>query len=287
MTGLASKALIVSPNAGSMTPAVQDRLRREFSDYRIIEFDASEDFRPRIEEDAVVVVAGGDGTLGFVARALVGTQHPLAVLGLGTFNNFARALGIPEDIDAAIEVAKTCKPRPVTIGRVNGRPFLEAAAIGIFGEAIELGQSVKDLRFGELGEHLLRLVSARPFRFRLSGDLAREGTALSLVFANTPSTGAHIAIGAGPLTDPFLELSVRVGESRRDLVTRLAASAVLHRHQEQGTTQRFRHIRVETAPAEPVLTTEHRVTIYGDDSELGETPATIEADLGGLSVIMP
>ena len=287
MTRTAARALVLSPDAGAMTGDVLDKLRREFSDHLLIEFDPTEDFRPRIADDAVVVVAGGDGTLGFVARALLGTQHPLGVLGLGTFNNFARALGIPDDLDAAIDVIKSCRPRPITIGRVNGQPFLEAAAIGIFGEAIELGQSLKELRFGELGEHLIRLVSARPFRYGITGDLNSEGTALSLVFANTPSTGAQMAIGEGPLTDPFLELSVHVGESRRDLVSRLAASALLHRHQEQGTTQRFRRLRVETAPAEPVLTTEHQATIYGDDRELGKTPATIEADLGGLRVIMP
>jgi len=287
MMRTAAKALVLSPDAGAMTAEVLDKLRREFSDHLIIEFDATAEFLPRVAEDAVVVVAGGDGTLGFVARALIGTQHPLGVLGLGTFNNFARALGIPEDIDAAIDVVKSCRPRPVTIGRVNGRPFLEAAALGIFGEAIEMGQSLKELRFGELGERLIRLVSARPFRYRITGDLDGEGTALSLVFANTPSTGAHMPIGEGPLTDPFLELSVHVGESRRDLVTRLATSAVLHRHQERGTTERFRRLRIETAPAEPVLATEHQVTIYGDDRELGRTPATIEADLGGLNVIMP
>lgn len=225
--------------------------------------------------------------MGHVARTLADTPHPIGILGLGTFNNFARALGIPEDLDEAIRVVKEGTPRPITLGRVDGRPFLEAAAIGVFGEAIEFGQTLKDLRFGELGEHLRRIVNARPFHYRLSGDLEEEGTALSLVFANTPSTGAGIAIAEGPLTDPFLELSVNAGESRRDILGRLVASSLLHKHQEHGTTRRFKRLRVETAPAEPVLATEHVSTIYGDDAELGSTPATIEADLGGLHVILP
>lgn len=283
----ASRVLIVSSRAGSMAAGVQDRLRSAFSDHLIIEFDGGRDFLRQLTSDAVVVAAGGDGTIGCVARALIGTSHPLGILGLGTFNNFARGLAIPTDLEAAIEFVREGRPRPVTIGRINGKPFLEAAAVGMFGEAIVAGESLKDLRFGELGEHMCRLLTSRRFRYRLSGDIEAEGTALSLVFANTPSTGAHIAIAEGPLTDPFLELSVHAGESRTDLVGRLAASAVLHKHQEPGTTQPFGCVLVETSPVEPVLATGRAVTIYGDDAELGTTPATIEAELGGLNVILP
>ena len=52
-----------------------------------------------------MVVAGGDGTIGVVLRALADTECQVALLPLGTFNNFARALRIPEDVDGAIEVA--------------------------------------------------------------------------------------------------------------------------------------------------------------------------------------
>src|SRR6266566_8956724 len=129
--GLARRALILSPHAGSLTAGVRERLRRAFTDHLILEFDPAEDFRRLLAEDATVVVAGGDGTVGHVARLLADTAHPLGVLGLGTFNNFARALGIPDDLDRAIQLVREGAPRPVTLGRVNGRPFLEAAAVGI------------------------------------------------------------------------------------------------------------------------------------------------------------
>jgi len=50
---------------------------------------------------------------------------------------------------------KTGVPYKITIGRVGGTPFLEAAAIGMFGAAIELGEAVKDRHFGELGRKVL------------------------------------------------------------------------------------------------------------------------------------
>src|SRR2546421_9666967 len=209
---ITDRVLIVNSRAGSMTAAVLERLRREFADHLLIEFDPANDFRRLTTDDATVVVAGGDGTVGHVARMLADTAHPLGILAMGTFNNFARAVGIPAELDEAIRLVREGRPQPVTVGRANGVPFMEAAAIGVFGEAIELGQSLKDLRFGELGEHLRHLLTARPFRYRLSGDITAEGTALSLVFANTPTTGARIRIGEGPLTDPYLELSIHTGE---------------------------------------------------------------------------
>src|SRR5262245_10848483 len=42
----------------------------------------------------LVAVAGGDGTVGKVARRLVGSGCPIAVLPLGTANNIAKSLGI-------------------------------------------------------------------------------------------------------------------------------------------------------------------------------------------------
>lgn len=57
----ATRLLILSPNAGAMSPDVESRLRSEFSDHLVIDFDPSTDFRKTISPRASVVVAGGDG----------------------------------------------------------------------------------------------------------------------------------------------------------------------------------------------------------------------------------
>ena len=49
-------------------------------------------------DDKVVVGAGGDGTIDAIASAIVGTDKILAVLPLGTFNLFARRIGIPLEL---------------------------------------------------------------------------------------------------------------------------------------------------------------------------------------------
>jgi diacylglycerol kinase family enzyme len=61
----------------------------------MVDFNPRKDFTRELTPQATVVVAGGDGTIGFVARALAGTKRRLGILSLGTFNNFALGLGMP------------------------------------------------------------------------------------------------------------------------------------------------------------------------------------------------
>ena len=80
---------------------------------------------------AVVVAAGGDGTVRLVAQELAGTGVPLGVIPLGTGNDFARANGIPDDVPGAIERIVRRSTRAIDLLEVNGRPFVTAGGIGI------------------------------------------------------------------------------------------------------------------------------------------------------------
>lgn len=90
----------------------------------------------------VVVAAGGDGTLNAVASALVRTPCVLGVLPLGTFNYFARDHGIPMVLEAAVETLLTGTPRPVNVGEVNGRIFLNNASLGTYASILETRERV-------------------------------------------------------------------------------------------------------------------------------------------------
>ena len=108
---LAKRVLIMSSKAGSMTPDIEAKLRKAFADYLVLEFDPTEDFEKLITPTAQVVVAGGDGTIGFVVRKLADSKHPVGLISMGTFNNFAAALKLPTAIERAIEVAREGTPR--------------------------------------------------------------------------------------------------------------------------------------------------------------------------------
>ena len=278
--GLATSLLILSPKAGSMTPQIEAKLRKAFSTSTIVEFDPKMDIEKLVGPTALIIVAGGDGTIGWVVRKLAETKHPLGILSMGTFNNFAKSLHLPTTIDAAIRVVKTGKPRPITLGRLNGKLFLEAAAIGLFGETIAAGESAKDRAFGAFAEDVKHIAEARPFTYELNGDIRGSGTAMSLVFINTTSIGSQMPVSDKTPEDPYLELSVHAGATRRDIVKRVLARVVLSKHKEGGLGQvfKFRKLEVITKP---------KVRIYADNAQLGRTPATITAELSALQVILP
>src|SRR5260370_1468936 len=132
----ASRLLILSTGAGNVTPEIEAKLRDLFTDHLIIPFDPKTDFEHVITTRARVVIAGGDGSIGSVVRKLADSKHPVGILSLGTFNNFATALGLPGDLDQQIQGVEKGRPRPITLGRAHGTAFLETCAIGLFRETI-------------------------------------------------------------------------------------------------------------------------------------------------------
>ena len=78
------------------------------------------------------MVGGGDGTLGSAASALAGTEVALGVLPLGTLNHFAKDLGLPIELDAAMDTVAANKPVAIDVAEVNGRVFLNNSSIGIY-----------------------------------------------------------------------------------------------------------------------------------------------------------
>jgi len=82
--------------------------------------------------ERTVVAAGGDGTVGAVAAALADTESTMAVLPVGTLNHFAKELGIPLGLEAAVEIALTGAIRAIDVGEVNGRVFVNNSSLGLY-----------------------------------------------------------------------------------------------------------------------------------------------------------
>src|SRR3954451_15419919 len=82
--------------------------------------------------DEIVIVGGGDGTIGAAASVLAGTKTKLGILPLGTLNHFARDLGIPTELDEAAKVIAAGKERRVDVAEMNDRTFINNSAIGLY-----------------------------------------------------------------------------------------------------------------------------------------------------------
>ena len=100
---------------------------------------------------ALVVAAGGDGTVRACAQAVAGTGVPLAIVPLGTGNLAARALGVPLRPGPALAVAFGADGREVDLATADGMPFLSMAGIGLDAAVVAATPQVLKVRLGWLG----------------------------------------------------------------------------------------------------------------------------------------
>jgi diacylglycerol kinase family enzyme len=88
----------------------------------------------------LVVAGGGDGSMNAVASEIVGEGTTagirFGVLPMGTLNHFAKDLGIPLELDAAIRNLTTGIPVSVDAGEVNGRIFLNNSGLGLYPDIV-------------------------------------------------------------------------------------------------------------------------------------------------------
>jgi diacylglycerol kinase family enzyme len=80
----------------------------------------------------LLIVGGGDGTVGSAASALVGSDTKLGILPLGTLNHFARDLGLPANLEEAASIIAAGNERRVDVAEMNGRIFINNSAIGLY-----------------------------------------------------------------------------------------------------------------------------------------------------------
>ena len=120
---------------------VEDRLRAAFGTHGVnveIRLARSQDIVAEFAEAAnaeeldAVVAGGGDGTISCAAGQLAGTGRPLGILPLGTLNHFARDAGIPTDLEGAAAIIAAGHARPIDVGEVNGRIFVNNSAVGLY-----------------------------------------------------------------------------------------------------------------------------------------------------------
>jgi lipid kinase YegS len=149
-----------------------------------------------------LVAAGGDGTLGEVASALAAQPHPadrlpaLAVLPLGTANDFAAAAGVPETVADALALCRR-SPVPVDLLRVEADGAVRHCinlASGGFGTSItrDTGAGLKKA-LGGLAYVLQGLVSLgriEPLHARFEGeDFSWSGDFIALGIGNGRQAG--------------------------------------------------------------------------------------------------
>ncbi|MDX1572725.1 MAG: lipid kinase [Methylophaga sp.] len=83
------------------------------------------------QEDGIVIIAGGDGTISSALEALYIYKRALAIFPTGTANDLARSLGVPEDLLAAAQVIVNGRREYISLGKVNEHYFINVAHVGL------------------------------------------------------------------------------------------------------------------------------------------------------------
>ena len=140
--------LIVNPSSGRERAteyawAICGRLRERYSGVEIAltmgDGDAEKAAAQAVEDGcSTLFVAGGDGTLNEavngVATAGALDRVTFGIVPLGTGNDFAAALGVPTQVEEALDVLLAGRRLPVDLGRVNDRLFLNTSGGGFIAE---------------------------------------------------------------------------------------------------------------------------------------------------------
>jgi len=175
-----------------------------------------------------VVVAGGDGSVGPGAALAAREDLPLAVVPIGTANDFARWLGLPLDAGAAARLAADpqARLRVAELAEAAGRPFVNAASTGLSVLAAERARPLKP-RLGPLAYAVGAVragVTGRPLHVTVQADGTRwSGDAWQVVVAATGAFGAGSETGGTDPRDLRLDVAVVEAGPRRALVRRAFA----------------------------------------------------------------
>ncbi len=180
------------------------------------------------EDVDTVVLGGGDGTINLAAAAIMRSGLPMAVLPLGTANDFARTLMIPENLaDACANVVQGID-HPVDLGQVNDVYFVNVASIGLAVRACEYRSDVAKRWFGALG-YTTNVFSAfrdtEPFNARVICDGERhELRSIQIAIGNGRYFGGGLAVAEdAALDDGRLDLYSLKPQSMASLMGMLPA----------------------------------------------------------------
>lgn len=137
-------ALFFNPSSGAKLPPLEHAALKTAAHEAGLDvidvqpgLDIGGTIRQRIDiGQTVFVAAGGDGTVNHVVQAVVNTDASLAVVPIGTYNHFARDLGIPLDWRDALDVALNGAVRQIDTARVNDRFFVNNVSLGLYPELV-------------------------------------------------------------------------------------------------------------------------------------------------------
>lgn len=237
----------------------------------------------------LVIVAGGDGTIEAVVRGLANTQTALGIIPLGTRNNLAASLNIPNNFTQAVQIIVEGQSNWIDLGKIDGYYFSEVVGIGLEATLFPCGEDVKDAvkknYFAAIGGIFSGLKTFFEFpshrlTLRIDGQRKYHPQTLQINICNTPRYGVEF----------FLAPEAKMDDGKLDVVYINHSSKWDHlRHFFSAMRgQPFEHEKLRTHQASKIEVSSHLpLEVHADGTCIGNTPITVEAVPKALQVLIP
>jgi YegS/Rv2252/BmrU family lipid kinase len=284
--------VLVNPSAGGgrardLLPRLEGALRERGIAYRL-ELTTSLEHGVREAEAAAAsgeapVVMSGDGLIGQIGGALVGTDVPIGVIPGGRGNDLARVMGIPTEIPGAVDLLAAGSVRTIDVGEVNGRRFLGIASCGLDSVANQLANEARLLK-GQLVylyAGVRALATWKPAHFTISLDgKRREFDGYSAAAANNKAFGGGMFLAPdAQLDDGLLDVVCIAQHARRRYLVNLPkVFKGTHVEKDEVVVVRAREVEIEA---------DRPFAVYADGDHLADLPAKIRVLPRALGVIAP
>lgn len=234
----------------------------------------------------IVAVGGGDGTINAVLDAVIANKVVLIPIPLGTANDFARTLTLPDDLIDAARASIHGQIRMLDVGRVNDHSFINAASIGVPADARKRINPDLKRTFGAISYAVANWQSWHempPLDLSIScGDRDAENLKLRQL---TITNGRYFGGGLRPSETKSPEDGMLHMFAIRDSIDTLSgldiAAELLFGSVDDSTyamTMECDAIKVDGADGAPIL---------ADGEIIGELPATFSIRAGALPVFAP
>jgi YegS/Rv2252/BmrU family lipid kinase len=236
-----------------------------------------------VELGELPVVVSGDGLLGAVGGAMAGSDSPLGLIPAGRGNDLARALGIPDEPEAAVDVLLAGESRRIDVGEANGKRFLGIASVGFDSECNRLANETHWLRGNSVYAYSMvrTLVGWRSARFTLA--IGEERKRISGYFVAVANNSVY---GGGMYIAPDAELDdgefdvVSIGEGGKLQFLWGLKDVLKGTHLGKDSVDVFRTPRLELDASRPF-------PVYADGDHLTDLPVSLRVLPRSLSILVP
>lgn len=161
-----------------------------------------------------ILIAGGDGTVDSVVNAMMkkNIDLPIAILPVGTANDFGKFINMPKDVGGALKKILSSEPVPVDIGRVNQKYFINVASTGLFTDISQKTDVNLKNTIGKLAYYLKgieELPNFRKLKVKItSKELTYDGDMYLLLVFNGQTAGNLKLATRADVKDGLLDVIV-------------------------------------------------------------------------------